>query len=202
MLNINNIEANLPSRSRRKIDSIIENASKLFVQHGYHKVTMEGISQFANVSKVTLYKYFEDKQTLYEYILKLNYLNEYNQVVDVVDSDASFEAKVKEVVRIRIKKFYDKSTPIYQGEITLSKDLQEFIREYREKMKQYRFILYKEGRAQNYIKDTISDQSLELYFKVIQNGMVAVIKDFNDLDNEKFKQLMNILYAGILGCGY
>lgn len=200
MTNMKELEANLTTRSKRKIQSIIENASRLFVQHGYHKVTMEGISQYANVSKVTLYKYFEDKQTLYEYILKQNYLDEYQNVVEAIEGDLPFDDKIKEVVKTRIKKFYDKTIPVYSGEVTLSRDLQEFIKKYRKKMEEYRFELYKQGRLQGYIREDISTQTLEMYFKVIQNGMIAVFKDFNDLDDERFQQLLNVLYAGILGC--
>ena len=66
----------LSKRSQRKVDSIIEHASLLFVRHGFHKVTMESIAQYANVSKVTLYKYFRDKQALYEHIITLGFEEE------------------------------------------------------------------------------------------------------------------------------
>ena len=59
----------LSTRSQRKVNTIIEQASRLFARHGYIKVTMESIAQYANVSKVTLYKYYKDKQTLYEHIV-------------------------------------------------------------------------------------------------------------------------------------
>lgn len=200
MSNLDRLEGTLTTRSIRKIQSIVDNAARLFVQHGYHKVTMEGVSQYASVSKVTLYKYFEDKQALYEYILKQNYLKEYNEVVEIIASDISFEDKIKDVVKARIKKFYDKNVPIYQGEITLSLDLQKFIKEYRKKMQNHRLELYAQGRSQNHICEDIADKTLESYFKIIQNGMVAVIKDMNDLDDENLASLLKLLYAGVLGC--
>lgn len=200
MNNIDRLEGSLTTRSIRKVQSIVENASRLFVQHGYHKVTMEGISQYANVSKVTLYKYFEDKQALYEYILKENYLKEYDEVVESIDSDLPFEDKIKNVVKARIKKYYDKNVPIYHGEITLSLHLQKFIKEYKIKMQVHRQDLYIQGRNENFICSDVADKTLETYFKVIQQGLVTVLKDINDFDDEKLTDLLTILFAGVLGC--
>ncbi len=200
MSNLDKLEGTLTTRSIRKVQSIVDNAARLFVQHGYHKVTMEGVSQYASVSKVTLYKYFEDKQALYEYILKQNYLKEYNEVVELIASDLAYEEKIKEVVKARIKKFYDKSIPIYQGEVTLGLDLQKFIKEYRKKMYSHRLELYKQGRSEGYICEDTTDKTLESYFKIIQNGLVAVVKDMNDLDDENLTQLLQLLYAGVLRC--
>ena len=62
----------LSKRSQKKIESILQNAEKLFIKYGFNKVTMDSIAYEANVSKVTLYKYFPDKHHLYEMILMEN----------------------------------------------------------------------------------------------------------------------------------
>jgi len=49
----------------KKAEKIINTTIKLFVRDGIKKVTMDEIAQSANVSKVTIYKYFEDKDFLY-----------------------------------------------------------------------------------------------------------------------------------------
>jgi len=190
----------LSSRSQKKVDSILLQASRLFVQHGYHKVTMESVAQYANVSKVTLYKYFRDKQALYENILKQNYLQEYEEVVSVINSYLPFEEKINEVVKTRIKKYYDKSKPIFQGEITLSLDIQKFIKKQNKLMTEQRQKLYNQGRMEEFINEDVTDETLELYFKVIQNGLVSVFKDLNDLESDNLSQLLKILYSGVLEC--
>ncbi len=190
----------LSNRSQKKVDSIVLNASRLFVQHGYHKVTMESVAQYANVSKVTLYKYFKDKQVLYEHILKEIYLEEYNEVIEVINSYLPFEEKIDGVVKARIKKYYDKTKPIFQGEITLSLDLQKFIKKYTKLMNVQRKKLYDQGKLEGFICDEITDETLEMYFKIIQNGLISIFKDLEDLENENLTQLLQILYAGVLGC--
>lgn len=190
----------LSTRSQKKVDSILLNASRLFVQHGYHKVTMESIAQYANVSKVTLYKYFPDKQVLYEHILKQIYLDEYNEIINIINSHLPFEQKIDGVVKARIKKYYDKTKPVFTGEITLSLDLQKFMIEYTEKMNVQRRKLYEQGKMEGFISEDISNKTLEVYFKIIQKGLVSEFKELGDLENENLSQLLRILYAGVLGC--
>ena len=160
----------LSNRSQKKVDSILLNASRLFVQHGYHKVTMESIAQYANVSKVTLYKYFNDKQVLYEHILKEIYLSEYNEIVEVIKSNMPYEEKIDGVVKARIKKYYDKTK------------------------------LFNQGNMEGFICEDIPDETLEIYFKIVQKGLVSEFKDLGELENENLSKLLKILYAGVLRC--
>ena len=190
----------LSNRSQKKVDSILLNASRLFVQHGYHKVTMESIAQYANVSKVTLYKYFNDKQVLYEHILKDIYLIEYNETIEIINSNLPFDEKIDGIVKTRIRKYYDKTKPIFQGEITLSFELQKFIKKHTKLLRQQRTKLYNQGKMEDYICEDINDETLEVYFKIIHRGLVSELKDLGDLENESLSKLLKLLYSGVLGC--
>ncbi|MFA5007488.1 MAG: TetR/AcrR family transcriptional regulator [Candidatus Izemoplasmatales bacterium] len=54
----------------KKSDSILDASITLLLDHGMKGVTMDDISEQANVSKVTIYKYFTDKDTLYKEVCK------------------------------------------------------------------------------------------------------------------------------------
>lgn len=187
-------------RSQRKVESIVKSASRLFVKFGFHKVTIDNIANESNVSKVTIYKYFNDKQAIYESILMENYLTEFNALVQVINSDMRFEDKINEVVKIRLHKYYDKSIPIYKGDIEMSKNLKDFIEEYSTKMHNERKKLYDFGKQEGFIDPTLSEETLEMYFRVIQNGLVQTFADLSDLSSENLNHLLRILYAGVLGC--
>ena len=49
----------------KKSDKILSATVSLFVREGVKKITMDDIAENINVSKVTIYKYFSDKDTLY-----------------------------------------------------------------------------------------------------------------------------------------
>lgn len=52
-------------QSKVKYNRLIETAEKLFIENGYKNISMDEIAQKANISKVTIYKYFESKENLF-----------------------------------------------------------------------------------------------------------------------------------------
>lgn len=56
-------------RSDIKQEDIIKSAIEVFLQKGFEQASMEGISKHAGVSKRTLYKYYPNKDALFEVIV-------------------------------------------------------------------------------------------------------------------------------------
>ena len=50
-------------------DIIINSARELFKKYGYKKVSMDEIAKDAKVTKRTVYSYFKDKESLFEYFI-------------------------------------------------------------------------------------------------------------------------------------
>ncbi|MGC6399405.1 TetR/AcrR family transcriptional regulator [Sphingomonas sp. FW199] len=57
-------------RDPAKHDAIIGAAREAFFERGFNAATIEDIAQRAGVSKVTIYKQFSDKETLFESVIK------------------------------------------------------------------------------------------------------------------------------------
>ena len=84
----------------KKSEKIIDTAARLFIQNGVKKTTMDEIAQTANVSKVTIYKYFGDKDGLY-FSLGKNIYDKYAQSLsDAQKTDASIYDKVAKFMEI------------------------------------------------------------------------------------------------------
>ncbi len=60
---------------------ILDEAARLFVERGYHAVSMREISETLNVSKAALYYHFKDKESLLMAILT-GYLDEIGTLLD------------------------------------------------------------------------------------------------------------------------
>lgn len=56
--------------SQRKRKQIIEAATKIFLEHGYHGASMDAVTAAAGVSKPTLYSLVGNKEELFEQILR------------------------------------------------------------------------------------------------------------------------------------
>lgn len=188
----------LSPRSRRKLESIIDHSSRLFVQYGYKKVTMDSIAAEAGVSKVTLYKYFSDKQKLYEHILEINYRNEFDALLSITKRDLSFREKMENIVNLRMEKFREKSIPLYRNDFPMSPELSDFIKIHRDKMKEIRKELFQQGRDEGAIKKEISDETLTLYFLIVERGLTNSLGLLSHTDKSSLEELFSLLFTGIL----
>ncbi len=56
-------------RKESKKNKIISTCIKLYLENGYKNTTMDNVAYHANVSKVTIYKYFGDKESFNLYLL-------------------------------------------------------------------------------------------------------------------------------------
>ena len=82
----------LPRRGRppdlRKRQKILRAATKLFLARGFVGASMDAIAAAAGVSKLTVYSHFEDKERLFQEIVRAR--------CDSYNAPAGFEAKLNE----------------------------------------------------------------------------------------------------------
>jgi len=78
------------SKDEEKRGQIIEAAGMLFVEHGFEKVSMEGIAKSAGVSKQTVYSHFGNKQQLFTAAIDAK-CEEYNLVPEKQGAEMDFE---------------------------------------------------------------------------------------------------------------
>ena len=84
-------------------NKIIESAVQLFSKNNYHAVSMTEIADGADISKGTLYWYFDSKEELFREIAVdgLDYF--YNQFEKIAQKDATSELKVRELIKCVLK---------------------------------------------------------------------------------------------------
>jgi len=80
-----------------KEEKIIEVATALFSQYGYHAVGVDRIVAESQVAKMTFYKYFPSKETLIEKVLYTRNLQIRNDIVDFISNYPTPLARLKAV---------------------------------------------------------------------------------------------------------
>lgn len=70
----------LKERTLRKRKKILDSAISLFLHNDLKKITLDDIAKQANVSKVTIYKYFGDKEIFYKHIAETILYQFYHQM--------------------------------------------------------------------------------------------------------------------------
>lgn len=190
----------LSARSIKKINSILKNAEREFIKYGFNKVTMDGVAAKANVSKMTLYKYFSDKSALYEEILKNNYFNEFDQIEEIINGDMFFKEKIDEIVKIRLEKYRNKDQLIVEEDYDPTDEFKLFIKERSAIMEELNSSLYEQGKNEGMIREDLTDETISFYFSIIRSGLVQNFSKLQNLNDKDLTILLEVLYAGVLGC--
>lgn len=86
-------------RSSAKSKKVIDTATSLFKEQGFYNVGIDSIVRSSNVSKSTLYKYFESKEKMVEASLYLNreVLKEQVEAICYQTSYSSVAEKLKQI---------------------------------------------------------------------------------------------------------
>ena len=87
--------------SNNKRQHIIDIGKCWLQSHSVDEVKVETISELANVSKTTFYKYFSNKYDLIEVILKQDFESYVNEALSIMDSSKTFEEKIRSMLVIR-----------------------------------------------------------------------------------------------------
>ena len=86
-----------------KRKQLIHTAKELFFKYGIKRVTVEEICNKANVSKMTFYKHFRNKNELVKTMIKQitdEAMDRYNAIME---QDIPFEEKVRETIRMKFE---------------------------------------------------------------------------------------------------
>ena len=88
-------------RSQNKIEHIKHTALELIAAYGIDKVSMDEIAAKANVSKVTIYKYFNSKDELYTETISLLIDEILANTEAILNSDREFLDKLKSILELQ-----------------------------------------------------------------------------------------------------
>jgi len=156
----------------RKMNRIIETATGLFMEHGIRRITIEEICLTAGASKMTFYKYFDNKIDLLRHIWE-RWFDEGYRVLDEIDAmDISFAEKMQRLIEYKMD-LLSRMSPEFLGEVIhASPELAAFIGEMKAKNLS-RFMGFVE-RAQE--RGDMRKMKPE-FFMAVMNGLQEIVSD-------------------------
>ena len=96
-----------------KKQQIVSTARDLFWKFGFRRVSIEEICREANVSKMTFYKHFKNKDELVKYIIDLIIGIAMKKYREIMDSDMSFTEKVEKSIQLKMESSNDMSREFF-----------------------------------------------------------------------------------------
>ncbi|MCJ7774402.1 MAG: TetR/AcrR family transcriptional regulator [Desulfobacterales bacterium] len=94
----------------KKHRQITETAHDLFMRHGIKRITVEEICRISGVSKMTFYKYFNNKNNLAISVLDNIFSKAEKRYHDTMALDVPFSEKVKDIIKLKLEASKDVST--------------------------------------------------------------------------------------------
>lgn len=193
-------------RKRAKRNDILQAATKLFFSRGYRQISIADISQEANCSQVTLYKYFSSKEQLAQQVVLSLIVNGYRSYESLLDDDSkNFKQKVHTMMQdadsqsIEMNNdFYDFMIKEFRGQNgnTIVKD------RYDELKLGFWHKLLAQGRKERIVSPEITDEGamifLEMYIEYFMKSDSAS-KTRAKLMKKHEKELVQLFFYGLIG---
>jgi len=195
------ILSNIEEPYNEKHRQIIQTGQKLFFKHGIRRVTVEEICKEANVSKMTFYKHFKNKNELVKDITRLIVevqLKKYREFMD--RTDITFEEKIRMTIEMKMEGTSDISAAYFDDYVIHSDpELASFIQT--ESAKVYKEVLkdYMEAQERGDIRKDIKPEFIQFFL----NHILELAKDerllaLYDHPQKLIMELVNFFFYGIM----
>jgi AcrR family transcriptional regulator len=194
---LSNIEEPYNDKHRQ----IIQTGQRLFFKFGIKRVTVEEICREANVSKMTFYKHFRNKNELVKEITRLIVdvtLKKYREFMD--RTDITFEEKIRQTIQMKMEGTRDISAAYFDDYmIHNNPELASFIQT--ESAKVYKEVLkdYMEAQKRGDIRKDIKPEFIQFFL----NHILELAKDeklaaLYGHPQKLIMELVNFFFYGIM----
>ncbi|WP_119317128.1 TetR/AcrR family transcriptional regulator [Companilactobacillus formosensis] len=190
-------------RKKDKRQTILDAATKVFLEKGYKKTSIANIAKEAKASQVTLYKYFPSKVALGRAVIIKLIIDGYSEYDKLLDNDAqSFVEKMKVMMSNSSSLadgINDDFVVFLQKEFSGQNGDTSVVKVYNQYKRNFWFKLLDQGRQEGVISDEVTNEGAMIFLDLFinysmnakENGVVA-------LKNHE-KDIIHLFFYGIMG---
>jgi len=184
-------------RTLRIIDRIKQSALQMFASNTMDKISMDDIASNAGVSKVTIYKYFHNKDELLNEVINLYVEQILTATENTLNSEMSFLEKLRFIMLAKIDKPQMVSTNYLLDLIEKDKQAEGRLNE---ALKKIIFKFFEAGKKEGYIEESLPFELLYLHSEIYRAGLKAKSIDLAAalIDKEAIEQMTNLYFLGII----
>lgn len=181
-------------RTKKKRDHILQTATRLFATHGFKRVSLEEIASEAAVSRVTIYKYFENKEGLIESIIEKTLRDQIGSFQLLLSSPLPFQEKLtilmeqkfqlaRSFSREFLEQFLDwQMTPGFQS--------------INDELKLTKLEFMEQGKNEGAIRAELDLETILVYIETFQEGLLSRKDSIQSLGEKQFKELIHVFFHG------
>ncbi len=154
---------------KNKKEQLIDTAKSLFINHGMRRITIDEICKTAGISRVTFYKFFQNKTELILHVL--NNLMEENISLfrQIMNSDAPYQEKFRQIFDLKIHKSREYGPHFLQDILEADGALRDFISQKRIENISLSRQMLEEGQAAGEISPELNIELFLYYGELLTN---------------------------------
>lgn len=181
-------------RTQKKQAAIIAVSIQLFGEYGYKKTNIKMIAKEANVSQVSIYNYFENKENLVLACVEYLMQDILEQSKAILNEPITFESKLNKVMQLCNGEF----NAIIQEHFSSTQVDDSFLQLLSETSSVYKSEIYKlyiqAGKNEEWIDKDLADESILELIDAMNAVGIAYAGDNSD---KLFSDFQHILFYGI-----
>lgn len=175
----------------KKCTQLIETAKDLFFKHGVKRITIEEICKESNVSKVTFYKYFSNKDELIRHIRDELIEEGFSKFDEINELDIGFPEKVELITQWRINFFSNIKSDFIQDILSVEDTIEEMKRRYLKNIEAAQI----KGEVRNDLSPELIWLVTEKLNELVKDGSwKEIFTDYREFQ----KQLRRMYFYGLL----
>jgi AcrR family transcriptional regulator len=201
----------LSRREREKLarrKSILQAARELFYEHGYQASTIDMIAERAELSKGTIYTYFESKDELYVSAIIEAFLELEKRLIVTASQDQPVEEKLKALFLAFVDHCLAYKEQLWLGSFfytdtarkTIPRNLLDEINEYTWKCLDIIVQAVQEGKDQGVIREDVNPTEVSIISWRAAVGLLemAIVEEENEEDEKMYGNLFDLAITLIL----
>lgn len=184
-------------RTQKIIERIKKNTLEMIKTFGADKISMDEIAEKAEVSKVTIYKYFETKEELFRQVINL-YIDEIiTETENLLAGDGNIVDKIKILMLAQANAPQLADSEELAALLDAGDNSQPGLKSrIRDLMRQ----IFEEGKHEGFIDESLSFELINLYTEIFTAGFQAKSKDLAAVlsNPTTFEQLQELFFFGFI----
>ena len=177
----------------KKYRHIVETAEELFFKHSVKRVSVEEICAKANVSKMTFYRYFSNKQELAEHIIHLMFEQGYAKLDEVEALEIPFTEKIQMILDFKLE-FVEKMSSEYIREY-MHLIQGTLMQQWMERVMRFMRHAQERGDIRADVRPELIMLTLDKYSELVDDQRIAQIyPDYAELTRD----IWRLFYYGVL----
>lgn len=185
-------------RTQTKKESIINSARELFIKRGITDVSISEIAAKANVSQVSIYNYFGDKNSLAKEVL-ISYIDSLvNEYDEILESNIPFEEKLKIIITKKYDAVTNLSKTSFSSYAWQDKTLKDIYSEAANlKIRAIFMKFIQKGKSEGYISKAIPDEAILSFLTA--SSYITQQTDYIDKGDDYKIGIINLFLYGLIG---